>query len=84
MIMKLGMEHHVLKLYKVYINDDPDFTMTHFKTMSNLVKLVFVQVDTCSRPRYQVSIYRTIVSLVCLLGILVYSCSWFSYRQVFL
>ena len=28
-IMKLGMEHYVLKLYKVYINDDP------FKTMSN-------------------------------------------------
>ena len=24
MIMKLGMEHYVLKLYTVYINDDPD------------------------------------------------------------
>ena len=24
MIMKLGMEHYELKLYTVYINDDPD------------------------------------------------------------
>ena len=23
---ELGMEHHVLKLYKVYINDDPELT----------------------------------------------------------
>ena len=45
MIMKLGMEHCVLKLYKVYIhdiNDGPELTLTHFKTMSNLAKLVFV------------------------------------------
>ena len=41
MIMKLCMEQYVLKLYKVYINDDPEMT-THFKTMSNLEKLVFV------------------------------------------
>ena len=34
MIMKLGIEHYVLKLYKVYINDDPDLTMTYFTTMS--------------------------------------------------
>ena len=42
MIMKLGMECYVLKLYKVYINDDPGLTLTHFKTMSDLAKLVFV------------------------------------------
>ena len=41
MIMKLGMEHYVLKLYKVYINDDPELTLTYFKTMLNLAKLVF-------------------------------------------
>ena len=40
MIMKLGMEQYVLKFYKVYINDDPELTLTHFKTMSNLAKLV--------------------------------------------
>ena len=40
MIMKLCMEQFVLKLYKVYINDDPELTLTHFKTLS---KLVFVQ-----------------------------------------
>ena len=42
MNMKLGMEHYVLKRYKVYINDDPELTLTHFKTMSNLARLVFV------------------------------------------
>ena len=42
MIMKLGMENYVLKLYKVYINDDPELTVTNFKTMPNLAKLVFV------------------------------------------
>ena len=40
--MKLGMELYVLKLYKVYITDDPELTLTHFKTMSNFAKLVFV------------------------------------------
>ena len=39
MIMTLCMEQYVLKLYKVYINDDPELTLTHFKTMSNLAKL---------------------------------------------
>ena len=42
MIMKLGMEQYVLKLYKVYINDDPELNLTHFKTMLNFAKLVFV------------------------------------------
>ena len=42
MILKLGMQHQRLKLFKVYINDDPEFTLTHFKTMSNFAKLVFV------------------------------------------
>ena len=42
MFIKLGMGHYVLKLYKVYIKDDPVLTLTHFNTMSNLAKLVFV------------------------------------------
>ena len=42
MFIKLGMGHYVLKLYKVYINDDPVLTLTHFNTMSNLAKLGFV------------------------------------------
>ena len=28
MIMKLGVEQYVLKLYKVYINEDPELTLT--------------------------------------------------------
>ena len=31
MTMKLGMEHYELKLYNVYINDDPDLTLTHLR-----------------------------------------------------
>ena len=42
MIMKLCMEQYVRKLYNVYINDDPELTLTLFKTMSKLAKLVFV------------------------------------------
>ena len=41
-IMKLAMDHYVLKLYKIYINDDPELTLTHFKTMSSLANFVFV------------------------------------------
>ena len=40
LIMKLCMEQYVLKLYNVYINDDPELTLTYFTTMSNLGKLV--------------------------------------------
>ena len=28
--MKLGLQHQGLKLYKVYINDDPGLTLTYF------------------------------------------------------
>ena len=41
MITKLGMEQYILKLYKGYINDDPELTLTHFKTMPNLQNLFF-------------------------------------------
>ena len=58
------MEQCFLKLYKAYINDDPELTLTRFKTMSKLAKLVFVLLN--SRPRYQVSVYRTIGPLVLL------------------
>ena len=30
MFLKLGMYHWGLKLYKVYINDDPGLTLTYF------------------------------------------------------
>ena len=60
MIMKLGMEQYVLKLYKVYINDDPELTLTNFKTVSTFVKLVC----TYSSSRCQVSVYRTVGPLV--------------------
>ena len=58
MITKLDMEHFVLKLYKVYINDYPELTLTYFTTIWQ--KLFF----GTYRPRYQVSVYRTFGPLV--------------------
>ena len=40
MILELGKQHVRLKLYKVYINDDPALTLTDFMARSNLVALV--------------------------------------------
>ena len=40
MIMELGMEYYELKLYTVYIKDDPELTLTYFSSMSNFTKLV--------------------------------------------
>ena len=37
MILKLCMQHQELKLYKVYINDDPGLTLTYFTAMLNWV-----------------------------------------------
>ena len=41
MILKLGMYHWGLKLYKVYINDDPGLTLTYFTARSNWVTYTF-------------------------------------------
>ena len=41
MILKLGMQHQGLELYKVYINDDPRLTLTYFMARSNLVAYMF-------------------------------------------
>ena len=42
MILKLGMQHPGLKLYKVYINSDPGLTLTYFTARSSLVPYAFV------------------------------------------
>ena len=34
MILKLGMKHQAMKLYKVYINHDPWMTLTYFTARS--------------------------------------------------
>ena len=54
MILKLGMKHQAMELYKVYINHDPGMTLTYFTVKSTEV----------AYPRSQVSIYRTIGPLV--------------------
>ena len=58
MILKLAMDHQGLKVYKVSINDDPVLTLTYFMARSDLVK------TAVTRPRCQVSVYRTIGSLI--------------------
>ena len=42
MILKLGMLHLGLKLYKVYTNDEPRLTLTFFTARSNLVTKAFL------------------------------------------
>ena len=37
MILKLGIQHRGLNLYKLCINGDPGLTMTYFTARSNLV-----------------------------------------------
>ena len=53
MIVKLGMDHRGLEVYKVvffFINDDHGLTLTCFTARSN-----FVEIAYCAetRPRYQ-------------------------------
>ena len=36
MILKLGMKHLGMELYKVYINRDPGMTLTYFTARSNV------------------------------------------------
>ena len=54
MTLKLGMKHQCMELYKVCINHDPGITLTYFMAMSAEV----------ANPRFQVSVYMTIVPLV--------------------
>ena len=41
MVLKLGVYHWGLKLYKVYINDYPGLTLTYFYDRSNWVACTF-------------------------------------------
>ena len=41
MILKLGVHHLGLKVYEVYINDDPGLTLTYFTAGSNWVTCMF-------------------------------------------
>ena len=43
MILKLGMKHRGLKLYDLYINNDPGLTLTYFTAMSNMVTKAFLK-----------------------------------------
>ena len=46
MILKLGMEHRGLKLYKVYIDDDPGLTSAHISISAESLQVrVVVQFD---------------------------------------
>ena len=59
MILKQGMDHQGLKVYKVHINVGPGFTLTHFTARLNFVKLIIVL-----QTNSQVSVYRSVGPLV--------------------
>ena len=42
MILKVYMQHRVLKYFQVYSNDDPELTLTYFTARSNLIPYAFV------------------------------------------
>ena len=54
MILKLGIKHQAMELYKVYINHKPGMILIYFTARSALV----------AYPRSQESVYRTIGPLV--------------------
>ena len=60
MILKLGVEHMRLKVYKVYINDDPGLPLKYV-WQGQMVKIAY---GAYTRPRCQVNVYRTIGPLV--------------------
>ena len=41
MVLKLGMKHQAIELYKVYINRDPWMTLTYFTARSTKVAEAF-------------------------------------------
>ena len=72
MILKLGMQHWGLKLYKVCINGDPGLTLTYFTARSNLkiqafLKEKVITVDfseTIAACDLKVGIYRQLIDFV--------------------
>ena len=61
MVLNLCIDHQGLKVYKVYINDDPGLTLTNLTTWSNFViKCLLCLYKTNS----QLSVNRTIGPLV--------------------
>ena len=59
MIFKLGIEHNVLKLYKIYINDYPELTLTYV-TAVKFGETCFYTYWTC----VSMSVYRAIGPMV--------------------
>ena len=42
MILKVGMQHRVLKYFQICSNDDPESTLNFFTARSNLIPYAFV------------------------------------------
>ena len=63
MILKLGMKHQAMELYKVYINHDPGMTLTFFTARSALVAHAFewgkchLEGKTCSKLTNGLNLY---------------------------
>ena len=41
MILKLGMKHQGMEVYKIYVNHDPGMNLTYFRARSTYVAYVF-------------------------------------------
>ena len=72
MILKLGMQHWGLKLYKVCINGDPGLTLTYFTARSNLEILAFLKEkvktvdfsETIAACDLKVGIYKQLIDFM--------------------
>ena len=74
MSLKLEMKHLSLKVYELCMIDDPwlTLTLTNLTAMPYLAKFAFCAFSRPryqKRPRYQVSVYRTIGPLFCFTGL---------------
>ena len=47
MILTIVIEHQGLRVYKVYINDDTDLTLTYFTARSNLIPSLVISLLCC-------------------------------------
>ena len=41
-LLKVGMQHRILKYYQIYSNDDLGLTLTYFTARSNLIHYTFI------------------------------------------
>ena len=56
MLLQLGIQDQELKLYIMYINDDPRLTLAYFTAMSNLVAYTFERGKAVTQSLFKMGI----------------------------